>query len=365
MVTYRPTYTSIAQSSGTTLTLTKPADVEAGDWLLAGLQVAGGTGVTITPHSDWELVRRQDDSTDESLAVYRHRVTASSPASWAFTLTSAAVVAVVIAYGGADQFESVDVSASQANASATSCVAPAATSTKTDALIVGFFGAATGARTATPPTGMTERADVQGAALALSVADVKQRTLGSSGTKTATLSGASKNIGMLIALCPAALNTPSDALDEGNWSLAGWQTRFTTAAALSAFVERQIQFAAADLWTGLPDGFYPARVTRSPWLSLLTKAEMHLTQALLLECAAAITETSDDDAPAPFFGTADAIRKAAQSKRDEADRLTALMLAKAGISRKGPVFVTATTTGAMMETLDPVTGDDGDPFDDA
>lgn len=163
----------------------------------------------------------------------------------------------------------------------------------------------------------------------------------------------------------AALNAAADVLDEGNWSLAGWQNRFTEEADLEAFVERLLEGVSVELQATLPTGFYDARVGEEPFTTLLTRAEMHLAQAELLECAAAITETSDDDAPAPFFGEARQIRAAAEGKRAAADRLVTLMLAKAGISRKGPVFVAATTTGALMEILDPRTGDDGEPFDDA
>ena len=320
MIAYRAR-TTLVSASGTSDSLSIPSTAQYGDTILAGILVAGGTGITITPPTDWELVLRTDSTTVISLAVYRHRYLSASVTPVVFTITSAAALATLIVAGGADQITVIDVSGGQANASSANCVAPAVVTTKTDAQIFGFFGAATGAVTATPPSGWTERADFAGAALGLSVADVRQGTLGSSGTKTAVLSGAAVNIGVLVALAPSALNTPTEVRDDGNWSLAGWESRFDTEAKMSAYVERQTQRANAEMENDLPEGFYAANVQSAPWQTLLYHAELSRTQAFLLTAASTIAESADDNNPNPFFGTASALRGAAQARQIEYDQV--------------------------------------------
>jgi hypothetical protein len=315
MIAYRAK-TTLVSASGTSLSLAIPT-AEYGDALLMAILVAGGTGITITPPADWELVLRTDSTTVISVAVYRHRYLSGSTTPVVFTITSAAALAALTAWGGVDQISAVDVSGGQANASSANCVAPSVTTTKTDAQLVGLFAAATTARTATPPSGWTERLDIQGAALGFSLADVRQGTLGASGTKTATLSGAEVNIGTLVALAPSAINTPTEVRDDGNWSLAGWESRFASEAAMSAFVERQIHRANAELENELPDGFYPANLLTAPWLTLFQHAELHRTQSLLLTAAAAVAEASDDNSPNPFFGSASALLTAAGARLGE------------------------------------------------
>ena len=162
MVTPRAVRTLVS-ASGTSLSLAIPTGAKYGDTLLAAVHVAGGTGITITPPSDWELVLRTDDTTTASIAVYRHRYTSASVSPFVWTITSAAALVILSAYGGADQVVAVDVSGGQANASSSSATAPSVTTTKTDGELVGFWGASASARTSTPPSGWVERADVQGA----------------------------------------------------------------------------------------------------------------------------------------------------------------------------------------------------------
>lgn len=320
MIAYRAK-TTLVSATGTSLSLAIPTGAEYGDTILAGLLVAGGTGITITPPTDWELVLRTDSTTVISVAVYRHRYLTASVTPVVFTITSAAALACLVVAGGADQVSVIDVSGGQANASSANCVAPSVVTTKTDAQLFGFFAAATGTPTATPPSGWVERLDIQGAALGLSVADVKQGTFGASGTKTAVLSTAAVNIGVLVALAPSALNTPSEVRDDGNWSIAGWESRFTTEAQMNAFIERQTQRANAEMENDLPEGFYAAKVLSAPWITLLTHAEMQRVQALILTAAAAVAEASDDNNPNPFFGTATSLRTASQGRQFEYDAI--------------------------------------------
>jgi hypothetical protein len=348
--------TTLAQAAATTVTLTVPTGVVAGDLLLAVLHVGGGTGTTITPPTGWELVLRTNDGTSEATAVYRRRYLADTPASHSWTITAAACVAALLAYGGADQVTPIDAAAGQANASSTSATAPSVTTTKSSALLVGIWGAATGAPTATLPAGFTERFDLAGAALALSGADQVQGTLGASGTKVATLSGASVNIGTLLALAPSALNTPTAVRDEGNWRLDGWSPRVASEAAMDALVEGLIQRANVQVRLRVGAAFYAANVLADPYSGLLKEAEMHLTQALLLDAAAQITEAGDDNNPAPFLGTGEDLRALADARRAQAEEIFRTTRSASRPGPQGPFFAGAPTTAPVRDLFDSTTG---------
>jgi hypothetical protein len=93
----------------------------------------------------------------------------------------------------------VGASASQANASSTSMVAPTVTpATVADMLI--FVGGFVAATTATAPSGMTEDADTYVATTGVYLADQLLVSGDATGAKTATLASAAANAGALVSL---------------------------------------------------------------------------------------------------------------------------------------------------------------------
>jgi hypothetical protein len=96
-------YTST--SSGTSVTLNKPAGVAAGD-LLIGFITVDKLG-TVTPPTGWRVVDKaqlSDGGLDHTMHVLAYTATASEPASWTATLSLAAsrINARVVAYSGCD-----------------------------------------------------------------------------------------------------------------------------------------------------------------------------------------------------------------------------------------------------------------------
>jgi hypothetical protein len=319
----------------TSFVFTLPDGVEEGDLLLGAIQFTGGSTITITPPSGWTSVLRTNDGTTAGQEVFRAIYAQSLGTSITFGLSGAgsAAIGILAAYGGVDHASPVDVSGGQANASSSSATAPSVATAKSNAHLVAFWGAATGARSATPPQAMTERADRQGSALAISCADVVQGTLGASGTKVATLSGASANIGQLIALQPAALNTPTQVRDEGNWRYEAFAPRVTTDTAMDALVEGLIQRMNREVFRMVGSSFYTQNVLADPWNTLLQRAEMHLVQAALLESAGQLVGTADDESTRPFLGTPGELRSAAIERRRRAREILALCRSA---SRPGP-----------------------------
>lgn len=351
MIAYRAV-SSVTQTSATSLTLTVPSTAEMGDLLLAVLHVDGGSGITITPPAGWELVLRTDDSTTETTAVYRCRKVSGLAETHVFTFTSAACVAHMLAYGGVDQVTAVDVSGGQANASSASCTAPSITPTKTNAQLVWIGGAATGARTATPPSGFTERADSQGAALAASVADNLQATIGVSSTKVGTLSGAAANVGTLLALAPSALNTPVEVRDHANWRYDPWGPNISSDTEFSAYVEALVQEANVELRVRVGGTWYADNVLMDPWRTVLKKAEMHLSQAALYGAAAGIAESGGDSDPNKFLGTGDQLRSLSTWRSSRAEEQIRLCLDAQGKGRWVGYASTSATTGHVRPMFD-------------
>src|SRR5438034_4484156 len=86
--------------------------------------------------------------------------------------------------------------------------APSVTTTVAGEMLVGLFGMADGRPTFTPPSGMTERFDVNSGSssgTASEGTDAVQAAAGSTGARTATATNAADSIGQLIALTPEAL----------------------------------------------------------------------------------------------------------------------------------------------------------------
>jgi chitodextrinase len=190
--------------SATTLTIPAPAAARAGD--VALMAIASRGAPRITPPAGWTLVREVGNSTTMKQAVYSRVVTASEPASFTWTLSSAQSAAGgIIAYAGVRNVTPVDVSGGQANPSSTSVTAPSITTTRAGTQVVGFFGIGV-ATTIAPPTGMVERGDVASSTgtykVTLEGADVSQTAAGPTGAKVARAANGAANLGVLVALSP-------------------------------------------------------------------------------------------------------------------------------------------------------------------
>ena len=194
------------------LNVATPSGTTANDVMIAAIGVRPAT-VAITPPSGWTLVRRVDNGTNISLAVYRKVAGASEPASHAWGVSGATyAVAGIQSFAGVDTTNPIDVENGQATATSLTHATPSVTTTTANTMLVTAHTFAT-STTWNPPTGMTEGYDVQvqpvAAGLGQSVEGnyAVQAAAGASGAKTATANGGAGDEGAgathIMALRPA------------------------------------------------------------------------------------------------------------------------------------------------------------------
>ncbi|HET6918373.1 MAG TPA: hypothetical protein VFI46_02790 [Jiangellaceae bacterium] len=195
---------SRAAKDASTLTIPTPAGTTAGDLLVAAVDVRSTP--TITGPPGWTVVRTDTNASAMRQAIYVKIATPTEPSShaWSFSARNSAA-GIIVAYQGTDPSTPVDASSGQPNPASTSITAPALSTTVPGALLVGFFGTVSNP-SITPPPGMIEQTEtIQNAGknkISLETADTLLAATGSSGTRTATASQGSANIGQLIAIRP-------------------------------------------------------------------------------------------------------------------------------------------------------------------
>ncbi|MFQ5695844.1 MAG: hypothetical protein ACE5HB_07640 [Terriglobia bacterium] len=190
-------------SSGNSLTITKPAGVVQDDVLVAF--IAWEDDMTPTPPTGWTLKGSVTESATFSGYFWWKRATASEPADYTFDKGGPARwrTGTIMAYSGAiTSGDPVDVFSSNSETVADTTVeCLSITTTVDDTAIVALGGNKNGAANWTPPTGMTERVDFSAP---ISTADVAQATAGVSGEKVFTAPSSSEDVSFLLALKPPA-----------------------------------------------------------------------------------------------------------------------------------------------------------------
>jgi hypothetical protein len=190
--------------AGTSLVVTKPAGLAAGDVIIATVSSRGKP--TITPPAGWTLVTSTDNSTTMRQAVYWRAAGASEPATWTFTLSQAkAAVVQLAAYSGVSTTAPVRAFGASVNASGTTVTAPAVTANSGDA-VVAVFGTARSSNL-TVGASLSKRTQVSSVGGSNFVSGAEGDRIatvtGSTGTFTATSVGAAASVGHTLALKPA------------------------------------------------------------------------------------------------------------------------------------------------------------------
>ncbi|MDQ3540403.1 MAG: hypothetical protein M3440_06915, partial [Chloroflexota bacterium] len=143
----------------TTLDLTFAAAPTSGNLMVAAISVRGGSGVTITPPTGWTLLRRIDQGTTLSLAIYTrlNQAGAVSVYSWTFSAAQKASGGIR-EIAGQRETSPVAIENGGVNASATTHTTVAVTVPTGPHLLSASFGTATGT-TGTEAAGWTEGYD--------------------------------------------------------------------------------------------------------------------------------------------------------------------------------------------------------------
>src|SRR3989442_940430 len=197
----------------------KPPGTVAGDVMIASIAFGLDTP-TITPPAGWTLVRRVTSSSKTtgyySMAIFWRAADASdaSVSSYVFDISNATNgwVGGIQSFSGVDTTNPIVVDGGQVTASSTTHATPSGLTTGAVAntLLVTTHMVNNGNVTGwTAPAGMTETLDFRygkGLTGAVATSTVLQPTAGATGTKTATIAGATGYTGAahILALRPAA-----------------------------------------------------------------------------------------------------------------------------------------------------------------
>lgn len=201
---------SQSNTSSVSVIPSKPTGTLSGHLMLATVGYTGSP--TVTEPSGWLPILTQA-ATGITQKVYYKIAGGSEPASYTWTFSPATNASASIAtYSGAGFVVFIDTSSSQANSGTTSMSAPTVTP-RTAADMLVFCGATANVR-ATPPAGMTERADAGVTAAGSYIADVLLSSGSATGTKTATLASSSNSAAAQILLMASysALSTEAGAM---------------------------------------------------------------------------------------------------------------------------------------------------------
>lgn len=209
MTTVPSTVFSSAQSNAaTSVVVGGDAGLQAGDFRVVWITVSPGP-VTVTPPSGWATLYDVDLGTDSTRRHYIftrfHQV--GDPANYTFTFSISANFGMTqTASRGVDPTNPVDVGPVHATDLATPYVAPSATTTVANTLLLCFFGVTVNSTTVTvtTPSGMTSLVAQSGtgtAGHAVRLAKESRPTAGATGTRSAS-GGNSRWIGSMLALRP-------------------------------------------------------------------------------------------------------------------------------------------------------------------
>lgn len=198
-----------------TFTITKPAGIVKNDVMVATLtDIWGEVANQWAAPAGWTLIRYDRVAATTGAAKYWKRAGGAEPASYAWTWSAVGnneATGKIQAYSDViTTGDPVDVHGADTSGTGTSVIAPSITTTVANTMLVGSFVGTRVATTTTPPGGMTERIDVNNAAVTsettLEGTDESFVGPGATGTRTATLAVAGgTNIGQLVALLPVVL----------------------------------------------------------------------------------------------------------------------------------------------------------------
>ena len=210
--------------------INRPTGTASGHVLVAGVTVAGGTGVTVTPPAGWTLVRRTDNSTNVSLVTYVKVAGAGEPASYTWTLSpSVRAAGGILRFTGVNTTSPVDVSAGQSSTDTTSpfrVTAPTMSTTSAADALVGFYAVGTGT-TFSANSAFTEQLDARNSNVSgpsVQGAVGTQQTAGARGSSFATAGAGGQMAAQHIALRPTGASVYGTAypVDLDKWIPIGF-----------------------------------------------------------------------------------------------------------------------------------------------
>lgn len=217
---------SLSNSNVSSVQINNPTGLVAGDLMVAFLAQNNPGSPIVSTATGWTNVlnRTYADGSTVGTSVYYRFATAAdiSNGSFTFSFTSSRRSAgAILAFRGVDTVTPINASGSQGNNASTSLTAPSITTVDNNTMLVSLYGFVQGSNSATPPAGMTEAFDAATGAgpngVTIEGAYAIQPAVGPTGTRVATAAATSVNIGVLLALSPAATMLAEYRFDEFAW----------------------------------------------------------------------------------------------------------------------------------------------------
>lgn len=189
--------------TGLNLTINVPAGTTDGDCMLAF--VLTGTATTAATQASWTTL---DSQTGGPTVKSFSRIASSEPASYTFTVVDAqASIGGIVTYSGSHATTPVNQHAAFNRLTSTTNVSATTVTPSVDACMIVFIGGSGAGASMTPPSGYTERVDVDngGGGLNIEFAELLQTTATATGTVTATNNASANTQATVVAIAPAAV----------------------------------------------------------------------------------------------------------------------------------------------------------------
>jgi hypothetical protein len=212
--------TTATVNSGTSLVITKPANVADGDYFVALIHYSITAGTQSTP-SGW--TQQQGENTSRSYYVYTKPIPSAAAETdtdytWNMTGGAGRLVGAITRVTGAHATTPLDANGTATTTGVGSTVAPSMTAVGTQCLLMGFYFTCDSSVTSviTAPGSMSSVVSVTVNPAATSTIMITQEQLsaaGATGTRTASNSpGASSGVGgMLMTILPDPVVIPAVA----------------------------------------------------------------------------------------------------------------------------------------------------------
>jgi len=217
---------SLSNSNVSSVQINNPTGLVAGDLMVAFLAQNSPGAPIVSTATGWTNVlnRTYTDGSTVGTSVYYRFATAADISNGSFTFSftgSRRSAGAILAFRGVDTVTPINASGSQGNNTSTSLTAPSITTVDNNAMLVALYGFVQGSNSASPPTGMTEAFDAATGAgpngVTIEGAYAVQAAVGATGPQVATAATTSVNIGVLLALSPAATTLAEYRFDELAW----------------------------------------------------------------------------------------------------------------------------------------------------
>ena len=220
--------------TGTSISLTKPSGTAQNDLLVAQITVTGGSSVTITAPSGWNLVSRVNNGTTVGQAVYWKVAAATESTNYSFTINFGG--AATRAAGGILRYTGVDVThpiatSSVNNGSGTTLTATGVTA-PANSTTVALLGAGNGVTLSTP-AGMTSRTYISAGASGPAGGASDMAASGATGDLTSTAGATTPWVAQLVALNPRTLTVTATADGKTYDGTAGATAHLATTGILT------------------------------------------------------------------------------------------------------------------------------------